>query len=284
MLAIIPDYEESSSDEDQKTSASHGINPSQGQIGQQEFKRSSDNLINPSGSVPDDDLLKRTTQESLVIKRSMSKSNENYISDLPECKDEAKGSFNAASGSDGDCKNLPNKLSSEQKSVLRYLALKRRRDEEMKQLEMVEDTPDFKRGKRRRKKRKGTDETNYRPATGSSVSGSTSEMQTLTSYIGVNDHLRGSLVDHGDLAPKSGLEKQIDHAISEGDMNKAEELSDYLAKRNFAVRVAEAANARDYHRCKQEEEKEKLAKKKLKKSKLAWGFEVKHRWEMKGNM
>lgn len=45
---------------------------------------------------------------------------------------------------------------------------------------------------------------------------------------------------------QSGLEKEIDEAVAAGDVDKAEELSNYLASRNFAVRVSEAANARDY--------------------------------------
>lgn len=55
------------------------------------------------------------------------------------------------------------------------------------------------------------------------------DVEVLNQYLGVNDHLKG--INRGSAAPRSGLEKKIDHAIELGEFNTAEKLSDRLATR-----------------------------------------------------
>uniref|UniRef100_G3NFV0 Family with sequence similarity 204 member A n=1 Tax=Gasterosteus aculeatus TaxID=69293 RepID=G3NFV0_GASAC len=68
--------------------------------------------------------------------------------------------------------------------------------------------------------------------------------------------------------PKSGLEKSIETAIAEGDIAKAEEMSDRLATRELAVKIAQAADCRDFVRRKQEEDALRAAQKR--KNQTAW--------------
>uniref|UniRef100_A0A673B6C2 Family with sequence similarity 204 member A n=1 Tax=Sphaeramia orbicularis TaxID=375764 RepID=A0A673B6C2_9TELE len=85
----------------------------------------------------------------------------------------------------------------------------------------------------------------------------------LKQYFGVNDRFHPPACSKP--APKSGLEKSIERAIAEGDIAKAEEMSDRLATRELAVKIAQAADCRDFQ--------------------IAWGtFEAKKRWETKSNM
>ncbi|NXB31469.1 F204A protein, partial [Eulacestoma nigropectus] len=101
----------------------------------------------------------------------------------------------------------------------------------------------------------------------------------LTQYFGINDRFE-SPVDSR--APqKSGLELSIDKCVAEGDIAKAEELSDRLAIRELGVKIAKAAACRNFVKAKQEAE---AAQEAQKKKKLAWGFEAKKRWETKSNM
>ncbi|NXI38660.1 F204A protein, partial [Galbula dea] len=101
----------------------------------------------------------------------------------------------------------------------------------------------------------------------------------LTQYFGINDRFE-SPVDRR--APqKSGLELSIEKSVAEGDIDKAEELSDRLAIREFGVKIAKAAACRNFVKAKQEAEAAQEARKK---KKLAWGFEAKKRWETKSNM
>ncbi|XP_018766131.1 protein FAM204A isoform X2 [Serinus canaria] len=101
----------------------------------------------------------------------------------------------------------------------------------------------------------------------------------LTQYFGINDRFE-SPVDSR--APqKSGLELSIEKCVAEGDIAKAEELSDRLAIRELGVKIAKAAACRNFVKAKQEAE---AAQEAQKKKKLAWGFEAKKRWETKSNM
>ncbi|XP_027561474.1 protein FAM204A isoform X4 [Neopelma chrysocephalum] len=101
----------------------------------------------------------------------------------------------------------------------------------------------------------------------------------LTQYFGINDRFE-SPVDSR--APqKSGLELSIEKCVAEGDIAKAEELSDRLAMRELGVKIAKAAACRNFVKAKQEAE---AAQEAQKKKKLAWGFEAKKRWETKSNM
>ncbi|NWS75029.1 F204A protein, partial [Crotophaga sulcirostris] len=88
----------------------------------------------------------------------------------------------------------------------------------------------------------------------------------LTQYFGINDRFE-SPVDSR--APqKSGLELSIEKSVAEGDIDKAEELSDRLAMRELGVKIAKAAACRNFVKAKQEAEAAQEARKK---KKLAWG-------------
>ncbi|XP_041866434.1 protein FAM204A [Melanotaenia boesemani] len=102
----------------------------------------------------------------------------------------------------------------------------------------------------------------------------------LKQYFGVNDRFHPPACSKP--PPKSGLEKSIERAIAEGDIAKAEEMSDRLATREMAVKIAQAADCRDFVQHKQEEEALRAAQKR--KRQIAWGFEAKKRWETKSNM
>ncbi|GAB1604767.1 protein FAM204A-like [Argonauta hians] len=105
------------------------------------------------------------------------------------------------------------------------------------------------------------------------------EWDELKQYLNVNSHLQYNPIST--LAPKSGLEKQINEAVADGDFERAETLSDSLAQREFAVKITGSFDAREYLKRKKAEEMTARAKRK---KKLHWGFEHKQRWEMKGNM
>uniref|UniRef100_A0A1A7YG48 Family with sequence similarity 204, member A n=1 Tax=Iconisemion striatum TaxID=60296 RepID=A0A1A7YG48_9TELE len=102
----------------------------------------------------------------------------------------------------------------------------------------------------------------------------------LKQYFSVNDRFLPPASSRPPL--KSGLEKSIEQAIAEGDIAQAEEMSDRLATREMAVKVAQAADCRNFVQQKQEEEAQRTAQKR--KKQLAWGFEMKKRWETKSNM
>ncbi|XP_040904984.1 protein FAM204A isoform X2 [Toxotes jaculatrix] len=102
----------------------------------------------------------------------------------------------------------------------------------------------------------------------------------LKKYFGVNDRFDPPACSKP--PPKSGLEKSIERAVAEGDIAKAEEMSDRLATRELAVKIAQAADCRDFVQRKQEEEALRAAQKR--KKEIVWGFEAKKRWETKSNM
>ncbi|KAM4775060.1 protein FAM204A isoform 2-T3 [Cyanocitta cristata] len=131
-----------------------------------------------------------------------------------------------------------------------------------------------KRKRRRKAKQKKTDE-----VAKSQQLENEDKWKELTQYFGINDRFE-SPVDSR--APqKSGLELSIEKCVAEGDIAKAEELSDRLAIRELGVKIAKAAACRNFVKAKQEAE---AAQEAQKKKKLAWGFEAKKRWETKSNM
>ncbi|NXD78332.1 F204A protein, partial [Halcyon senegalensis] len=88
----------------------------------------------------------------------------------------------------------------------------------------------------------------------------------LTQYFGINDRFEPPVASR---APqKSGLELSIEKSVAEGDIDKAEELSDRLATRELGVKIAKAAACRNFVKAKQEAEAAQEARKKRK---LAWG-------------
>ncbi|CAG8591506.1 5997_t:CDS:2, partial [Dentiscutata heterogama] len=103
--------------------------------------------------------------------------------------------------------------------------------------------------------------------------------KSLVKYINMNSHLKG--VDHGRLAPKGRLEKELDKAVANGDLDLASKISDQIAQRNYENTIQEAIECKEYDERKKREEELKAKKKK---PKLKWGFESKHRWETKSNM
>lgn len=118
----------------------------------------------------------------------------------------------------------------------------------------------------------------------SATVGSTSEdqqkWQQVCPFLTVNDHLEGP-VPHGSCGPKTELESLVEAAIADGDFEKAEMLSDHLANRQFAVKIADAFAAK---RCAEEQEAKRRRDYVKRQAKLPWGFEAKERWQMKGNM
>ncbi|XP_061856957.1 protein FAM204A isoform X1 [Colius striatus] len=101
----------------------------------------------------------------------------------------------------------------------------------------------------------------------------------LTQYFGINDRFESPVERRAQ--QKSSLELCIEKYVAEGDIDKAEELSDRLATRELGVKIAKAAACRNFVKAKQEAEAAQEARKK---KKLAWGFEAKKRWETKSNM
>ncbi|NXM62436.1 F204A protein, partial [Illadopsis cleaveri] len=145
---------------------------------------------------------------------------------------------------------------------------------EMK-MQVKEENRCRKRKRRRKAKHRKTDEV----AKSSQQLENEDKWKELTQYFGINDRFE-SPVDSR--APqKSGLELSIEKCVAEGDIAKAEELSDRLAIRELGVKIAKAAACRNFVKAKQEAE---AAQEAQKKKKLAWGFEAKKRWETKSNM
>ncbi|XP_028845530.1 protein FAM204A [Denticeps clupeoides] len=102
----------------------------------------------------------------------------------------------------------------------------------------------------------------------------------LKQYFGVNDRFQPPACSKH--PAKSGLEESIESAIAEGDYGTAEDLSDRLATRELAVKIAHATDCRDFVQTKQEAEASRATQKR--KQQVAWGFEAKKRWETKSNM
>ncbi|NXN97751.1 F204A protein, partial [Rhinopomastus cyanomelas] len=132
-----------------------------------------------------------------------------------------------------------------------------------------------KRKRHRKEKQKKTDEVTK----SSQQLVNEDKWKELTQYFGINDRFESPVNSR---APqKSGLELSIEKSLAEGDIDKAEELSDRLATRELGVKIAKAAACRNFVKAKQEAEAAQEARKK---KKLAWGFEAKKRWETKSNM
>nr|XP_025963952.1 protein FAM204A [Dromaius novaehollandiae]XP_025963954.1 protein FAM204A [Dromaius novaehollandiae] len=148
-----------------------------------------------------------------------------------------------------------------------------------KKHEMTTQANQGNRGKRRKRHRKEKLKKNDKEVTKSQQLANEDQWKELTQYFGINDRFE-SLVNSR--APqKSGLELSIEKSVAEGDIDKAEELSDRLAIRELGVKIAKAAACRNFVKAKQEAEAAQEARKK---KKLAWGFEAKKRWETKSNM
>ncbi|KAM6265661.1 protein FAM204A isoform 2-T4 [Porphyrio hochstetteri] len=154
----------------------------------------------------------------------------------------------------------------------KFLELQKK-NQEMKS-QANQENKSRKRKRRRKEKQKKNDE-----VTKSQQLANEDRWKELTQYFGINDRFESPV---GSKAPqKSGLELSIEKSVAEGDIDKAEELSDRLAIRELGVKIAKAAACRNFVKAKQEAE---AAQEAQKKKKLAWGFEAKKRWETKSNM
>ncbi|XP_062958665.1 protein FAM204A [Cynocephalus volans] len=133
------------------------------------------------------------------------------------------------------------------------------------------------RGKKRKRSRKGKlkSEKEFH----SEQSSNETQWKELTQYFGVNDRFEPPVKKKK--IDKSGLEKRIDQAVEEWNIEKAEELSNQLATRELGVKIAKAVACHNFVKAKKEAENSQAARKK---KKLAWGFEAKKRWETKSNM
>ncbi|XP_037351512.1 protein FAM204A [Talpa occidentalis] len=132
-------------------------------------------------------------------------------------------------------------------------------------------------GRKRKRSKKGSlkDEEESQSAQTSSET----QWKELTQYFGINDRFDPPVKKKK--VEKSGLEKSVDQAVGEWDIEKAEELSDQLATRELGVKIAKAVACHNFVKAKKDAENSQVARKK---KKLAWGFEAKKRWETKSNM
>ncbi|XP_018536519.1 protein FAM204A isoform X1 [Lates calcarifer] len=149
----------------------------------------------------------------------------------------------------------------------------RKKNEEMKSVKVP-------RKRKRRRHKKGTEIEEPTETSRESQEQQEKHWDELKKYFGVNDRFDSPACSKP--PPKSGLEKSIERAVAEGDIAKAEEMSDRLATRELAVKIAQAADCRDFVQRKQEEEALRAAQKR--KKEIVWGFEAKKRWETKSNM
>ncbi|XP_033756885.1 protein FAM204A-like [Pecten maximus] len=136
---------------------------------------------------------------------------------------------------------------------------------------------DTERGNRKRKTPASSDTTTQEGQ--SSSSGTHNSWEKIKPYLTADDHLRRP--DKDCHKPESGLEVQITSAIKQGEISRAEELSDQLSTREFGTKVAKAFDAHRFVEKRKEQEEFKQSKKK---KSLHWGFQEKQRWETKGNM
>ncbi|XP_007173233.1 protein FAM204A [Balaenoptera acutorostrata] len=133
------------------------------------------------------------------------------------------------------------------------------------------------RKKKRKRSRKG--KLKNEEESQSEQSSSETQWKELTQYFGVNDRFDPPVKRKK--IEKSGLEKSIDQAVEEWNVEKAEELSNQLATRELGVKIAKAIACHNFVKAKKDAENSQVARKK---KKLAWGFEAKKRWETKSNM
>lgn len=132
---------------------------------------------------------------------------------------------------------------------------------------------------RRKRKRSKKGKLKNKEESQSEQSSSQTQWKELTQYFEVNDRFEPPVKKKK--VDKSGLEKSIDQAVEEWNIEKAEELSNQLATRELGVKIAKAIACHNFVKAKKEAENSQVARKK---KKLAWGFEAKKRWETKSNM
>ncbi|XP_062436011.1 protein FAM204A [Rhea pennata] len=189
----------------------------------------------------------------------------------PECITINKPTLISVAAGENECQTCPSGVSLNMWN--KFLELQKKKHE------MKAQANQGKGGQKRKRSRKGKLKKNNKEVTESQQLANEDQWKELTQYFGINDRFE-SLVNSK--APqKSGLELSIEKSVAEGDIDKAEELSDRLAIRELGVKIAKAAACRNFVKAKQEAEAAQEARKK---KKLAWGFEAKKRWETKSNM
>ncbi|XP_042763573.1 protein FAM204A isoform X3 [Panthera leo] len=133
--------------------------------------------------------------------------------------------------------------------------------------------------RRRKRKRSRKGKLKNEEESQSAQTSSEAQWKELTQYFGINDRFDPPVKKKK--IEKSGLEKSIDQAVEDWDIEKAEELSNQLATRELGVKIAKAVACHNFVKAKRDAENSQVARKK---KKLAWGFEAKKRWETKSNM
>ncbi|XP_048210263.1 protein FAM204A-like [Perognathus longimembris pacificus] len=132
------------------------------------------------------------------------------------------------------------------------------------------------RGRKRKRSRKG--KLKNEKESHSEQFSNEAQWKELTQYFRANDRFEPPVKKKK--VEKSGLEKRIDQAVEEWDVEKAEDLSNQLPTRELGVKIAKAIACHKFVEAKKEAENSQAARKK---KKLAWGFEAKKRWETKSN-
>ncbi|CAK6962436.1 protein FAM204A isoform X3 [Scomber scombrus] len=156
--------------------------------------------------------------ESSAEKRSFVGGNTGYMV-------EEKSSHNVT---DADCESATCSLPGISQEMWQKFQDLRKKKEEMKPTDVRR-----RRRKRRKHKKAGTD--SEEPAETRELQEEEKPWDGLKQYFGVNDRFHPPACSKP--PPKSGLEKSIEGAIAEGDIAKAEEMSDRLATRE--VRCAD---------------------------------------------
>ncbi|KAM9133287.1 protein FAM204A isoform 2-T4 [Pangshura tecta] len=183
------------------------------------------------------------------------------------------------SSDDGDAVDGPLSCSKEDKGDENVKGVQKFQELQKKNFEMKVQTNQGNRGKKRKCCRKEKLKKSKKEVIESQQSSNEGQWKELSQYFGINDRFE-SLVSNR-AAQKSGLEISIDKSLTEGDIERAEELSNRLATRELGVKIAKAVACRNFVKTKQDTEASQEARKK---KKLAWGFKAKKRWETKSNM
>eukprot|EP00743_Colponemidia_sp_Colp-15_P005367 GILK01005769.1.p1 GENE.GILK01005769.1~~GILK01005769.1.p1 ORF type:complete len:166 (+),score=42.75 GILK01005769.1:128-625(+) len=105
-------------------------------------------------------------------------------------------------------------------------------------------------------------------------------VSAIAPFLNVNSHLKTPLHDNPN---STKAYKEMEAALRRGDHELAEKLNEKIVRVETAQTVLDAIDAKRYVDERMAEEKYK-AEKKRKKKELAWTFQKKNRWEMKGNM
>lgn len=103
----------------------------------------------------------------------------------------------------------------------------------------------------------------------------------LQQYLNSAVHSEEHEMDHTKHTPKDEIERNLEVALKEKKFELSEKLNKQLMEHDFALKVAQAVECRDYSKRKAAEDEKA---KKRKRSKPHWAFEQKARWESKGNM